>query len=35
VVGHVLVYRDSHHMTATFAAALADYLVAALPAIGP
>ena len=35
VVGHVLVYRDSHHMTATYAAALAGYLVAALPAIGP
>ena len=35
IVGHVLVYRDSHHMTETFNAALADYLVAALPAIGP
>ena len=35
VVGHVLVYRDSHHMTATFAAALADYLVVALSRIGP
>lgn len=34
VIGHVLVYRDPHHMTATFAAALADYLVGALPAIG-
>ncbi|HEX7473915.1 MAG TPA: acyltransferase family protein [Candidatus Limnocylindrales bacterium] len=35
IVGHVLVYRDAHHMTQTFAAALADYLVGALPAIGP
>ena len=35
VIGHVLVYRDNHHMTETFAAALSDYLVAALPSFGP
>jgi peptidoglycan/LPS O-acetylase OafA/YrhL len=35
VIGHILVNRDMHHMTATFNRALADYLVGALPAIGP
>jgi hypothetical protein len=35
VIGHVLVYRDMHHMTETFNRALSPYLVAALPKIGP
>jgi hypothetical protein len=35
VIGHILVNRDMHHMTATFNRALADYLVGALPVIGP
>jgi peptidoglycan/LPS O-acetylase OafA/YrhL len=35
VIGHILVYRDTHHMTETFNKALSDYLVGALPAIGP
>jgi hypothetical protein len=30
VVGHVLVYRDDHHITATFSKTLAPYLAAAL-----
>jgi hypothetical protein len=35
VIGHILVFRDTNHMTATFNQALADYLVGALPSIGP
>ncbi len=35
VIGHVLVYRDMHHMTRTFNRALSGYLFAALPEIGP
>jgi peptidoglycan/LPS O-acetylase OafA/YrhL len=35
VIGHVLVYRDMHHMTQTFNQALSAYLVAALPKLGP
>ena len=35
VIGHVLVYRDMHHMTETFNEALSPYLVAALPKLGP
>jgi hypothetical protein len=31
VVGNRLVYRDSHHLTATFAASLAPVLWKALP----
>ena len=34
VVNGMLVYRDSHHLTATFAASLAPPLYAALPALG-
>ena len=34
VVGSMLVYRDHHHLTATFAASLADELGAALPDVG-
>ncbi|MGZ9276917.1 MAG: SGNH hydrolase domain-containing protein [Candidatus Limnocylindrales bacterium] len=34
VIGRVLVYRDEHHMTTPFAAALAPYLESLLPAIG-
>jgi peptidoglycan/LPS O-acetylase OafA/YrhL len=32
VIGHVIVYRDSHHMTATFVKTLTPYLVAAIKA---
>jgi hypothetical protein len=35
IIGTMLVYRDHHHVTATFAASLADDLEAALPAVGP
>ncbi len=35
VIGRVLVYRDTHHLTATFSAALAPYLAARLPGLGP
>jgi len=35
VIGRVLVYRDTHHLTATFSAAIAPYLAARLPALGP
>ena len=35
VVGSLLVYRDTHHMTAHYAAAIAPYLAALLPALGP
>lgn len=34
IIGTNLVYRDHHHLTATFAASLADVLGAALPAVG-
>jgi peptidoglycan/LPS O-acetylase OafA/YrhL len=34
IIGTNLVYRDHHHLTATFAASLADVLGAALPALG-
>jgi len=34
IIGPTLVYRDHHHLTATFAASLAGVLEAALPAIG-
>jgi hypothetical protein len=34
VVGSVLVYRDHHHLTATFARSLVDELAAALPDVG-
>jgi peptidoglycan/LPS O-acetylase OafA/YrhL len=33
VIGSMLVYRDHHHLTATFAASLADELAAALPVV--
>jgi peptidoglycan/LPS O-acetylase OafA/YrhL len=35
VVGNILVYRDTHHMTAVYSAALAPYLAAELPSLGP
>jgi hypothetical protein len=35
IIGTTLVYRDHHHLTATFAASLADELEAALPVVGP
>jgi len=35
VVGSLLVYRDTHHMTAHYAAAIAPYLGALLPRLGP
>jgi hypothetical protein len=35
VIGSMLVYRDHHHLTATFARSLADELEAALPVFGP
>jgi len=35
IIGSTLVYRDHHHLTATFAASLARVLEAALPPIGP
>jgi peptidoglycan/LPS O-acetylase OafA/YrhL len=35
IIGNKLVYRDNHHLTATFAASLAGVLGAALPAIAP
>jgi peptidoglycan/LPS O-acetylase OafA/YrhL len=35
IIGTRLVYRDNHHLTATFAASLAGVLGAALPAIAP
>jgi peptidoglycan/LPS O-acetylase OafA/YrhL len=35
IIGNRLVYRDNHHLTATFAASLAGVLGAALPAIKP
>jgi hypothetical protein len=31
VLGRILVYRDTHHFTATFSRTLAPYLAAALP----
>jgi hypothetical protein len=34
VVGSMLVYRDHHHLTATFARSLVDELGAALPVVG-
>ena len=34
IIGTNLVYRDHHHLTATFAASLADVLGAALPSLG-
>jgi hypothetical protein len=34
VIGSMLVYRDHHHLTATFARSLADELEAALPRFG-
>jgi hypothetical protein len=34
VVGSMLVYRDHHHLTATFARSLVDELGAALPEVG-
>ncbi len=34
IIGSILVYRDHHHLTATFAASLAGPLGAALPAVG-
>jgi len=34
VVGSMLVYRDHHHLTATFARSLVDQLAAALPVVG-
>jgi hypothetical protein len=34
IIGTTLVYRDHHHLTATFAASLARVLEAALPPIG-
>ena len=34
VVGSMLVYRDHHHLTATFARSLVDELAAALPVVG-
>ena len=34
IVGSTLVYRDHHHLTATFASSLADALGAALPDVG-
>ena len=35
IIGTTLIYRDHHHLTATFAASLARELEAALPPIGP
>jgi peptidoglycan/LPS O-acetylase OafA/YrhL len=35
IIGNRLVYRDNHHLTATFARALAGALAAALPVITP
>jgi hypothetical protein len=35
IIGTTIVYRDHHHLTATFAASLADDLEAALPVVGP
>ena len=35
IIGTTLVYRDHHHLTATFAVSLADELEAALPVVGP
>ncbi|HET7167925.1 MAG TPA: SGNH hydrolase domain-containing protein [Candidatus Limnocylindrales bacterium] len=35
VIGRVLIYRDGHHMTTPFAAALAPYLDPLLPPLGP
>jgi hypothetical protein len=35
IIGTRLVYRDNHHLTATFARSLAGALGAALPAFGP
>lgn len=34
IIGTTLVYRDHHHLTATFAVSLADQLEAALPLVG-
>jgi hypothetical protein len=34
VIGNVLVYRDTYHMSATFAATLADWLEGRLPRVG-
>ena len=34
IIGSMLVYRDHHHLTATFAASLAEELGAALPVVG-
>jgi hypothetical protein len=34
VIGSMLVYRDHHHLTATFARSLGDQLGAALPVVG-
>jgi len=34
IIGRTLVYRDNHHLTATFAASLARALAAKLPAVG-
>ena len=35
IIGRVLIYRDGHHMTTPFAAALAPYLDPLLPALEP
>jgi hypothetical protein len=35
VVDGMIVYRDDHHLTATFAASLAPILAERLPAFGP
>jgi hypothetical protein len=35
VVGRLLVFRDQHHLTATYARALAERLLARLPTLGP
>jgi hypothetical protein len=35
IIGTTLVYRDHHHLTATYAVSIADELEAALPPIGP
>jgi hypothetical protein len=34
VIGNALVYRDTYHLTATYARTLAGWLEARLPAIG-
>jgi hypothetical protein len=35
VVGSLLVYRDTHHMTAHYAASIAPFLAKLLPKLGP